>query len=349
VYGTFTTLDTLAAGTTQTVVAFGEDRAFDAIEAAANVHNAQMNELLAGFVERSTDRLRRYGGAASMAMDELDQFGTPDAQKVTAGSNVAFPLKRYGLAVQWTRMAFLTMLASELAAQFTAALDADRNAIIREIKRALFTPTNTTFTDRFVDNVDLGVKALVNADSAPLPLGPNGEVFNGATHTHYLGTAAFVAADLTALITTVIEHYGAGEVMVYLNQAQEAAVRAFTGFTAYVDPRIILASTSQGAVGALDVINIYNRKIGIFGGAEIWIKPWMPANYAFAWVRGQAVPLVMRVRDDVNGNFGVLFDDESHPLRARGVGREFGVGVWQRINGAILQTNGATYATPPGL
>lgn len=343
-YGTISTLDTLASSQ-QTVIDFGEDNAFSAIQAGLTAHNAIMNELLAGFVERSSDQMRRYGGPDNMVMDKLDQFGAPDAQKIAAGSNVAFPLDIYGLAVQWTRKAFLVMPASELAAQFTAAADADRNAIIREIKRALFTPTNYTFRDRLINNVDLAVKALVNADSAPLPLGPNGEVFTASTHTHYLGTGSFVAANLDSVIDTVIEHFGSGMPMVYINQAQETTVRGFTGFTAYLDARLIAASGTQSAQGTLDPVNLYNRPIGIYRGAEIWVKPWMIASYVFAWVKGQPVPLVMRTRPG-GGDFGLAAEDEAYPLRARTLEREFGIGVWTRVNGAMLYTANATYAAP---
>src|SRR5690349_1308144 len=176
-YGTLSTLDTLASSQ-QTIAQFGEDNAFSAIEAARVAHNAIVQELLSGFVERTEERLRRYGGPSAMAMDEIDQWGTPDAQKVAAGSPVYFPLKLYGLSVQWTRKFMQVATTRELAEQFVAAQDADINAIIREIKRAIFTPTNYTFADKLVDNVALSVKALVNADSAPLPLGPNGETFN---------------------------------------------------------------------------------------------------------------------------------------------------------------------------
>lgn len=343
-YGTLSTLDTLAASQ-QTIAQYGEDNAFVAIEAARAAHNAIVTELLAGFVERTTDRLRRYGGPDNMTMDEIDQWGTPDAQKVAAGSPVYFPLKLYGLAVQWTRKFMQTATVKELAEQFVAAQDADINAIIREIKRAIFYPTNYTFADKLVDNVSLSIKALVNADSAPIPLGPNGETFNAATHTHYLGTASFVAANLTSLITTVIEHFARGEAMVYINTAQETTVRGFTGFYPYVDGRLVQPTTAMATTRPLELINIYNRAIGIFGGAEVWVKPWVPAGYVFAWVKGQPVPLAMRTRDG-QGDLVIAAEDEAHPLRARVLEREFGIGVWNRINGAVLDTANASYTTP---
>ncbi len=190
VYGTLTRFDTLATAYNTTVAKFGEDLAWQAIQDALDAHNQQLNEAMGEFVESSTDRLRRYGGPDSMAMDELDEFATPDAQKISAGVTVAFPLKMYGIALQWTRLYFQNAMASEIAAQTVAAQDADIKAIHRELKKALFFTSNYTFLDRRVDGISLGVKALVNADGAAIPIAPDGTTFNGATHTHYLSAVA---------------------------------------------------------------------------------------------------------------------------------------------------------------
>lgn len=337
-YGTLGVFDTLAASGAS-VASFGEDKAWDAIGAALAAHNATVAEMTGLLAESSTDRQRRYGSAASMVMDEFDEFGRAEAQKATVGVTVGFPLRLYGAALQWTRKYFENATTQELAGQISALQDADINAVLREIKKAVFLPTNYTYADHLVDNVDLAVKALVNADSAAIPPGPNGETFTASTHTHYNYTAgtSLAAVDLTALIEDVVEHHNRGDARVYVNRAQEAAVRGLTGFTAYLDARIIPGSATTSATANLDPSNLYNRAIGIFGGAEIWVKPWIPAGYLFCTVVGAPKPLVLRRRDRAGaGNLELDFDDEQHPLRAKGYGREFGVGVWTRTNGAVL-------------
>lgn len=339
-YGTLSTADTLGslAVSTLTIAQIGEDEAFAAITAALDAHNAQVREMMDLLVETTTDRLRRYGGPATVTMDEIDEYGTPDAQKVTAGLNVGFPLRLYGTALQWTRRYFLNATGAELAAQFEAARDADAKLVIRELKRAMFTPTNFTILDRLVDGLSLDVKRFVNADGAGIPVGPNGVTFNGATHTHYLYTAGttLAAADITALIETLIEHYSSGEPLIYINRAQETVFRGLTGFTAYLDARIIPATNANQLRGQLDTTNLYNRAIGIYGGAEIWVKEWVPAGYLLGTVRGGPKPLVMRERSAGSGDMVLSFDDEVHPLRARGFEREAGWAVWNRTNGAVL-------------
>jgi len=347
-YGTLSTLDTLSS-VRQTVVEFGEDRAWDSIAAALAAHNAQKAEMRGDLVERTTDVRRAYGATDAKRMDEMDQWGLPDAQKVTAGITVDFPLRRYGNSLQWTYQVFRQWPVSQLAAEVAAIMDADRLNWIKQVKRAIFTPTNTTFIDKLGQpaNVSLAVKALVNADSAGIPVGPNGETFDGATHTHYLANATLTAAFATSLVTAVQEHYNSGIPRIYIAAANEAAWRALTGFVAYIDPRLTLNTAANQPFTRSNISNIYDRAIGLYGNAEVVIKPWMIAGYAFAYVSGAPVPLVERVPTfDGLGDLQLMYEDERHPLRARSYENQFGVGVWNRTNGAVLDFGNASYTVP---
>lgn len=339
-YGTHAAVDTLATLNNTTVAQYGEDKVWSEIQAALEIHNRITGEMLGDFVERTTDQLRRYGGTDSMAMDELDEFGRADAQKITAGATVGFPLRLYGLSLQWTYTYFKNAMVSEIAASATAAMDADVKAIQREVRRALFYSTNVSFVDRLVAGITLPVKRLVNADSQPIPQGPNGEAFTAASHTHYLYTAgvSLAAADVTALILAVAEHVNTGQVVVNINAAQETAVRALTGFVA-ITPTMVTPATSAAAIVAdYNTTSLGDRLIGYFGSnyAEVRVKPWVPAGYLHAYVRGGPTPLAMRVRREGSGSLELVYEDEAHPLRAKGWQREFGVGVWNRTNGACL-------------
>jgi hypothetical protein len=351
-YGTLSVLDTLASSQ-QTIAQYGEDRAFADIQNALEIHNRILEGSMMGLVERTTDRQRRYGGASTTTMAKKDEFGRSDAQKVTAGSNVGFPLELFDYSVQWTRKFMENATTAELAAQFTAAQDAHRTRVQNELLRALTGPTNYTFTDHLVDHVDLAVKRLLNADSAPIPLGPNGESFTASTHTHYLARVSTLAAsDITGAINTVIEHHAIGQPMLYINRANEAAVRAFTGageFLAYQPVTIQPADNVARAMGGtLPGAPLDNRAIGIWGtsNTEVWVKPWIPANYMFAFVMGAPPPLVFRTRNAGGGGLVVAAEDEAHPLRARTLESEFGFGVWTRTNGAVLYVGGTSYTAP---
>jgi hypothetical protein len=350
VYGTLTTLDTLQAQRTS-VVEYGEDLAYGAIATLLAAHNQITNEMLGEFVDTTTDRRRRFGGPSSMYMDVVDQGGLADVQKISAGVDVGFPLRKYQVAIGWDRDFLEVATPQELLAQFQAGRDADINAVQRELKKAIFNSVNTAaYLDINVDNQSLPLKAFINADGFPLPTGPNGEIFDGSTHTHYLATASFVAADLTSLISTVVEHYNTGSVRVYINRAQETAIRGFTGFTAYVPVQIVPAVTSVRAIKNLDETNLYNRAIGFFdaggGAAEVFVKPWVPANYLFAYNIAAPPGVTMRVRNATRGQLRLVADNEMYPLRAQTMEREFGMSIWNRVNGAVLYTGGGSYVVP---
>jgi hypothetical protein len=349
-FGTLSVSDLLA--NQATIAQIGEDNAFAAIDAALLAHNTLLREKTADLVEITSDVQRRYGGPDSMTMDDLDEYGTPDAQKVSAGVTLGFPLRKKGIALQWTRDYMEQNTAAELAAQFTSAQDADVRAVDLAIRNAIFGPTNYTWVDRFVNNaISLGVKAFVNADSAAIPLGPNGETFTASTHTHYTAVSSAgspTAAEYTALVTNVTEHYRTGSAYLYINQGQETAFRALSGFTPYYDSRLNLATTTTYARGGLDMTNIYDRAIGIFSQAEVWVRPWCPSGYAFAFVSGGGLPKPLCLRERRTGTFGLrlVSDLELYPLRARALINEYGVGVWQRTQGAVLYTGGTSYSAP---
>jgi hypothetical protein len=339
-FGTLSTLDSLAA-TQQSLIQYGEDRAWSEVNVALDAHRAQMNGMMGGILERTQDRQRRYGSAVSKQMQAADQMGRPQAQKSAAGVTLGWPLRLYDDAVQWNRKFMQTAgSAQQLAAEFDAMLDADARLLLYEMKSALMGPLNYTFADVLVDNVDIPVKRLVNADSAAIPLGPNGESFNAATHTHYLFTAgvALAAADLSGLISTVLEHSAQGTIEVWINSAQEVAVRGLTGFVADIAAYIVRGGGATGDVtnAALDTMNPANRRIGMFGAATVYVRPWQPAGYLTAVnVGATEAPLVYRFRDG-GGQLQLVFDQDQYPLRARGYEHEFGVGVYNRVGAAVL-------------
>jgi hypothetical protein len=336
IYGTISTLDALATSQ-QSVAQFGEDKAWEGVSTLLAAYNMQVMEDLADFVEPTEDLQRRYGGGSVDYMDEVDQYGRADASKAAQGTTVAFPLRKYQRSIQWTRDGFEVMTGKEFMGQIDQMLLSDAATVRRAIKRALFNPTNYTFNDVLVNNIALGVKALVNADSAEIPPGPNGESFTAASHTHYLYSSAWDAAALTALIATVVEHFATGVVVVEINQAQETLTRAFTGFTAVTDAQIINASTTSYAAGELDVINFNNRFIGVFNGARIYVKSGrVPASYQLAYMKGAPEkPLVLRRRNAARAMLRLVADNESYPLRAQTREREVGFGAWNRVAAAV--------------
>lgn len=335
------TVADLQSITTQTAVDYGLDDIAQILRDDLAAYNAVVDEMVGDLAEMTTDRERIYGASADGEMLESDEFDRGVTVKAGAGSNVGFPLKKFVKDVGWTRDYMLQSTPAQIANTVLSIQSQHTRAIRREIQRAIFGATNYTIRDRFqAPQIDLAVKRLVNADSASIPKGPNGETFNAATHTHYdyLDGASPTAASLTALIEDVIEHGHGGRVLVNINRAAETAVRALTGFVPYPDPRVVPAITSATSTTTLDNSRIDNRAIGVFGAAEVWVRSWVPAGYVFAYDAGSDMkPLVYRQHPvaSIRG-LRIVATLEDYPLYAEVLDSYFGFGVWTRTNGAVL-------------
>lgn len=292
-------------------------------------------------------RIGVYGGTASGSMMEVDEYGRAPTQRAAAVAQVAFPYKKYQYPVGWTREWEKRKSAADFARSVQGAQAGHRQRVSAEIKKALFPAANYTHRDHLIDNADLAVKRLVNADGATIPNGPNGQTFDGSTHTHYLGSATLTTTAVDGAIAHVIEHGHGARIRIYIAQTNETAFRALTGFVAYVDPRLMLGTQANQPAQRLDITTTDNRAIGIYGAAEVWVKPWMIANYLFVFDAGSP-DKTLGLREDPVGSLDLTraAQFEDHPLRVDFYESYFGFGVLTRTNGAILYFANATYTDP---
>jgi len=339
-------LSSLLVARNQSVAEFGLTNIIPILQRELAAHNQIAMMLVSDLAETTMDRQRKYGVGSIADMIEADEYSRSPTQRSAPGDTVGFPLKRFQSAIGWTQDWFESKTPADMAIAVQSVERAHLRMITREVKRAFFLSSNYTWDDFLVDGVDLAVKRLVNADGASIPEGPNNEVFDGATHTHYIGEASLTAAFLNAAINDLVEHGHGNNVKIAVSTTDEAAVRALTGFVAYPDPRITYRSADNPAQ-TLDITRLNNRAIGIFGGAEVWVKSWMMANYIFIWDAGSPKPLVVRQR--ANGGMTglrIAATNSAFPLYAQYMQADFGVGVWNRTNGVSYYFANATYANP---
>ncbi|MBA2627579.1 MAG: hypothetical protein H0U85_06170, partial [Gemmatimonadales bacterium] len=296
------------------------DRVQQGLDQELAAHNQLMMQLVDEMCDITSDRLRTYGAASGGSMLKVDEYGRGPTQVSVPGETAGFPLDKWQYAVGWTDTWFRTKAPIDLAVQVQAAEVADKKAVVYAIKSALFGSANYTVYDHLVDNISLAVKRLVNADGAAIPVGPNGESFTASTHTHYNGYAALNAANMLDNINDVVEHGYGGAVRVYISTTDEAAVRALTGFSAYLDPRLMIGAVAANQINSprLDITRLDNRAIGIYGPAEVWVKPWMIASYQFAFDSAGPKPLAFRQRsqDTIQG-LRVAGEIPVYPLLSR--------------------------------
>lgn len=352
--GTRTMAD-LRAERFQSVAEFGLENINEILTRDLAAYNLIRTQAVAELADVTTDRQRIYGTSAVVTLlEEGDDFDPGVARKPpTTGVTCGFPLRRYPVDVGWNETYFLSATPADMAETVIATQQSYTRTVTRDLKRAIFGATNTTFYDRHaVPRISLAVKALVNADSADIPNGPNGETFSGASHTHYdyLDATQPTQAAILAQITDVMEHGHVDGVRVYINLAAEETVRGFARFVPYPDPRIVYR-TADTPAQVLDLANDGgNRAIGILGAAEVWVKPWVPANYTFCFAAGDSrKPLIYR-QHPVAALRGMRLASRmtAFPLYADQFEDYFGFGVWNRTNGHCLyyNTGAVAYVSP---
>ena len=377
------TLAALRATNLTSIAGYGLDQAFQGIALFLAAHNMIMQEMLSELCAITSEHQRAFGSvdSTSMTMEEMDQEGKPASQKIMAGVPVGFPLRRYGVGVSWNFTYFQQKSPADLAAQIQAMATADRRMIQKQIKVALFGDTNTPgargtsnydFIDRLGKGYHLPVKKILNADGAVIPGGPNGEVFDGTSHTHF-GVSKFywptsfavssqggvnasctpttVSADLQALTKNVREHWVEGELVVYISASNQNDVQTAIGFIGLAYQSTIPNVVTDVGRGALSANNVNNRQIGFFQGAEVWVKPWIPTDYILCFYKsGAEPPLVARIPEDfmpgtsaggdltspAPGDLRIVQDSADHPLYAMAIERQIGFGAWNRWNAAVL-------------
>lgn len=356
-YGTLSIFDTIGArraAANDYIGLYDPNTLYQQLQVFLDAHNALWSLMEQDLVDDTTDRFYTWGSYSEISMMDADELSRPDAQKITVNPTMnGFPLwlKQVGYGVDQLFMETKTL--GDLEQVITACTDADIKDRLINLRKVLFNPTNNlTYKDKFVDGITLPLRALVNADGAYIPPNRWGVTFDSSTHTHYLGIAggSVAESDVTALTTTVTEHFATGAIRIYINRADEGTYRAFTDFHPYWDVRLTPTITATQALDTqLDVLNIYNRAIGILNEAEVWVKPWVPVGYALAFNTMIDKPLCLRTRPTANISRGVLriaAQTASYPLQGTVMEREYGIGVKNRLNGACLDMTHNSYQAP---
>ena len=332
------------------------------------IHNAIMTDQVSTFCEVSDDIQRLYGAGNDIRGVQVDEFARSATQKNLAGSAVGFPLRRRQYATDWTADYFARATPADMAQTQLAIQTGHMLDIRSDLQAAIYGATNYTFRDFLVRKFSIGVKRFVNADGAEIPRGPNGEVFDPSTHTHYLAVNGLDDTHAASLVSTVVEHHQNGQPQVFINVADEVTWRGLTNFQKYIDSRLTLNIAANQPEKRLNPFMTNNRPIGLYGAAEVWVKPWAVANYPVCMdvSPGAKKPLVLRVpasgpaAPGGPGQGGIGPDGGKmqlglkpaakivmFPLQCDYMQSDYGFGVWTRTNGAVLYTGGSSWVDAP--
>jgi hypothetical protein len=331
-------------------IEFGMDTLAEVVARDLAAHNAIVSEMVTELAMPTVERNGIYGTGASGEMIEVDEYGRSETQVTTTGSTIALPLRLFQYNVGWTRKYMERATVRDVALQTQAAQKAHLRRLRYDIKRALFLSANYTYVDHLIDRVSLSVKRLVNADSATIPEGPDGSTFTASSHTHYNANATLTTTAVDTAISDLLEHGHGARTVGVINYANAAAFEGLAGFVkatpVYVQNQAYDVATTAART---DLGNQFDRLVGYYGAAEIWVKPWGIANYLFLYdAATPEKPLMFRQRNTAAPLQGLRLAAEfdAYPLYAKAFEAEFGFGVWTRTNGVVLKFDNGTFSDP---
>jgi hypothetical protein len=333
----------LLAAKDQSVKQVGVETVTSVLEADLAMYNSLVGGMLSDLCDITEDERRYFGVSSGNEMIEVDEFGVGASQRVNNPYSIYFPIKKFTFASGWTKDFMARATAADVAQKMLDAQTAHKLTLQSEIRKAIFRKTNVTFRDYLTDNVSsLTQFRFLNGDGNSIPMGAAGESFNGTTHLHYLSSGTATVADALATINTVVEHGHGGNVVMAINRANEATVKAYSGFSALQPAWLInpmYAAASGVPAQALDTGKVDNRQIGFLGAAEVWVKSWVPSGYWFVWDKSDTrKPLGCRVPKGGSPGLIPVGEFMSHFLSTQVFESHFGFGAWTRTNGAVFYT-----------
>lgn len=333
----------------------GQRAIYDEVARYVNEQNAALNQMLATFVEGTTEEYKlRYklpGGGMLQRRGGQAQSG---AVKAYGEWDVAFPLDEYGEQIAGDEVSLAYMTAAELDRHIQSVTIRNINTVRFEMLRALFNNTARTFTDKA--HGDLTIQPLANGDAVVYP--PVVGSANEATDSHYIasGYAASAISDSNDPIANIIvpeltEHFGqvtgGSRIATFINGAQSAKVMGLTQFVEQVDNYVQPGSNTAVPVGPGALPGVYLGRHAKGAFVQQW--DWIPDGYMFAMHMDAPRPLMKRRDPAATGlpaDLALVSTDAEYPFRATHWRHRFGFGVANRLNGVLVHLTAAAFAVP---
>jgi hypothetical protein len=353
---TFTGISTLSDLTTQVLkgsaIEYGLDKLNAEIVKSLNTYNKQVSELMNDYAESVSEQVKVFGMNDTIDGVESDEFGKSRTSKTAGKWEVAFPLKKYIFGVGYSFDWLQTASVQEVNKKFIDLQIGHQKNIVKQMRTALFTMnSNVTFVDSFFNGETLTLKGFWNADSSNIPANAAGTTFAGASHTHYAGavSGSVAATDIDSLVSNVTEHDCTQNLLIGINAADAATVKALSGFTA-LSSSLLNYSGVTSTVQTLDLTDLNNRVIGLWkDSVPVWVKPFVPAHYMVCMSLDNPMGKPVGYRQHhVAALRGLRLNSKSalEPMiTEEGISFE-GMAVMNRSAGAVLQLNNSTFSAP---
>lgn len=338
-----------------TVDSVGQRTVYEATQELLDRHNEDVRAATAIFVqETTTDYQENYWLAGGGMMQLSTRLTRPGAVKPVDSYTVAYDLLDFRDQLAWDdiSMAYMTLAKYNMAVQNIAIRHA--NTVRHQILRHLLNPTNATFVDEIRGS--LTVRRLANGDGTLFPpvIGSD----TAADDTHYL-ESGYAAADISdtnnpfaTIRAELDEHWGAGDIVAFINNAQRAKVEALTDYIP-VSSRYVQEGSATPTIVGNGPANVPGTVIGRIN--DVWVSEWrwMPANYILAVDTMQPAPLKRRIDEPTGirgrGRLELVAEQEEFPLTESFWRFREGYGVANRLNGVVIELGTSGSFTVPTL
>lgn len=335
-----------------TVDSVGQRTTFDATTELLNRHNEDVNAVSAVFIEETiTEYQDNYYLPGGGKMQKSTRLSRPGAVKPLGSYTTAYDLEDWRDQLAWDdiSIAYMTLAKYNTAVQNITMrhLNTKRDNIIRHL-------INNTNDTSYVDEIRgaLTIRRLANTDGTTYPpvIGSD----TGADDNHYLASGYASSAisstnnPFPVVRDEIAEHFGPGNVVAFVNNAQRGKIEALPDFIPVNDPNVTAGSatpTVSGAPTGLPGI--------VFGYVNnVWVVEWRwwPADYLFATDLDQPAPLVRRIDEPTNikgrGILELVAQQQEFPLTESFWRFREGYGVGNRLNGVVMKFMAGSYDVP---
>lgn len=331
-----------------TVDEVGQALVFDELNRYAAFVEAEIAQATALFVQADTTLYSEsYLLPAGGMMQAANEFTRPGAVKRTGKLSVAYPIEDARDQIAETDIALAYMTGAQLDAHVQSVQLRYTNWKRFHLLRAILNKTNDTFADDI--HGDLTIRRLANADGSNYPpvIGSADELTG---HSHYSGINNAAITDSYnpfALINAdLVEHFGDGLNVAFINSAQEAAVTGLTAFYDSVPQYVTLGADNSFA--SINGLSVPGRFIGAANQVAVFVWDWIPSGYVVGVDAAQ--PGALKRRLDVPASLRglqLVATQQEYPMRESYWRAREGFGAANRLNGVAIQiTASTTYTTP---
>jgi hypothetical protein len=325
------------------------DTLVDAVTAAAQAHNQDINDSLSLFATQTQQHSVGVRPIGEAELQDVDEWGRPDPVRFPAPVARYFPLYMAQTSIAMNYVTSQKITVGELQERLQVMFMSDSKWLRRKLLKAVFSNSNYNFSDPQFGT--LAVSVLANGDSETYLRGATGAA---SADTHHKGAATFTEAVLTDIRSELVEHEENGgseaQVVVFVPTTSTATVQGFDGHVIGADPNVALGTAIDTYVGAFGS-TAPGTSIGYNANSMVHLREWdkLPDNYAVGVTGSGLKPLAMREDAEASlRGFGEIPGREDMPYLQRIWSRRAGFGAYNRVGAVVYRTNNATYAVPTG-